>query len=245
MVMNMVETFGFSAYLCVNNTVSMDNSIYDTLLCLPLFQGMTKSDFGIVLEKVRFGFHKFAAGQTVAEAGKSCGSFVFLLNGRMRSHRSSTDGLFSLTEEIEAPYMIEVSSMFGMNPVYRGTYVADEECGVLVIEKQFLYTELFKYNVCRMNMMNMLSNRTHSLERDLWNLTPKDMKGRFVHLLMSLSDIPFGRKDVRVKMEDLAPVLQETRLSVSRMLNAMEKEGLVVLKRGGFMVPALEKLIEK
>jgi len=220
----------------------MDNSIYDTLLCLPLFQGMTKSDFGTVLEKVRFGFHKYSAGQVVAESGKLCNSFVFLLNGRLRSMRSSSDNLFTLTEWLEGPYMIEVSSMFGINPVYRCTYVAEEECGILVIDKQFLYTELFKYNICRMNMMNMLSNRTHSLERDLWNLSPKDMKGRFVHLLQSLCEAPNGPKDVRVKMEDLAQTLLETRLSISKMLNAMEDEGVVVLKRGGFFVPALEKL---
>ena len=46
-------------------------------------------------------------------------------------------------------------------------------------------------------------------------------------------------------MEDFAAILGETRLNVSKTLNSLENEGLIVLNRGGFVVPSLERLTTK
>ena len=39
--------------------------MYDTLLLLPLFQGISERDFTKILEKVKFHFEKYAAGQYI------------------------------------------------------------------------------------------------------------------------------------------------------------------------------------
>ena len=44
-------------------------------------------------------------------------------------------------------------------------------------------------------------------------------------------------------MEDLARIVNDTRLNVSHALNAMQDNGLVELHRGEIIIPRLEDLI--
>lgn len=214
----------------------MDFSIYDTLLSLPLFQGLSKHDFDEILAKVRFDFSAVREGETFISRGSLCMHFVFLLNGRIMSHRTSADGRLEFSEEIEAPAMIEPHSMFGIDPTFKKDYIASENIGLLRIEKQYLYSELYKYSICRMNLLNMLSGRIQVMENGLWELRETNIRERIANIVAGLSEYATGRKEVRVKMEDLAAILGETRLNVSRALNELEKEGRIILKRGGFTV---------
>jgi len=220
----------------------MNYQMHDILLELPLFQGMAESDFSVVLEKVRLNFEKVPAGRLFIEESAVCHRIVFLLNGTIRSELHCENGKISFKECLDAPCMIEFSSLFGVNPVYRRGYTTVTPVGLLTIDKNYLYSELLKYDVVRMNILNLLSNRSHNFERMLWNPVPADMRNRFVAFLQGLSDNQYGEKEVQVRMEDLAELLGETRLNVSRMLNEMERSNLVQLRRGRFTVPHLEML---
>ena len=55
---------------------------------------------------------------------------------------------------------------------------------------------------------------------------------------------PSGRKVMKVKMEDLAQILNETRLNVSRALNQMQDEGLLSLHRGGIEIADASLLLK-
>lgn len=46
-------------------------------------------------------------------------------------------------------------------------------------------------------------------------------------------------------MEDLATLIDDTRINVSKVLNKFQEEGLIQLKRKEIHIPALEKLIEQ
>ena len=56
---------------------------------------------------------------------------------------------------------------------------------------------------------------------------------------------PEGKKILKIKMEDLASLIDETRINVSKVLNDLQEQGLVQLSRKEIYIPALEKLTEK
>lgn len=222
--------------------LSMDYTIYDTLLGLPLFQGLSKAEFEEVLEKVRFEFRTIRKGQTFIKAGTPCGKFVFILNGSVISSRSTTNGMLTFSETIDSSFLIEPHSLFGIQPSYTRHYKANEDTSLLIIDKQYLYSELYKYEICRMNLMNILSGRIQNIENLIWNMHGMNLEERLGTLVSCLSDIPYGPKEISVKMEDLSQLFGETRLSISKMLNGMAGEGKITLKRGGFTILALENL---
>ena len=221
----------------------MELPMYDTLLSLPLFQGMSQADFNSLLQKIRLDFVRYEQGSVIVSAGERCKSFAFLINGTVESLREGMDGNLSFMEQIEAPYLIEPYSMFGRAGQYQRTYTATGPCSFLMVDKQYIYTELGKYNICRMNLLNILSGRVQQLDSHIWKFEGTTLRGRIIRFIKGLSDIQSGQKRLMIKMNDLATLMDATRLNVSRELNALEAEGLISLRRKEILVPALENLI--
>ena len=217
--------------------------MYDTLLSLPLFQGMSQTDFNSLLQKIRLDFIRYEDGDVIIEKGNRCGSLAFLINGTVESSRSGMDGNFTFSELIEASFLIEPYSMFGRAGSYQRTYTAIGSCSFLMVDKQYIYTELGKYNICRMNLLNILSGRVQQLDSHIWSLDGMSLRERIIRFIKGLSDIQSGQKRLAIKMNDLATLMDATRLNVSRELNALEKDGLISLRRKEIFIPALENLI--
>ena len=217
--------------------------MYDTLLSLPLFQGMSQADFNSLLQKIRLDFVRYEQGSTPITAGERCKSFAFLINGTLESMRQGMDGNLTFMEQIEAPCLIEPYSMFGRVGSDQRTYTALTPCSFLMVDKQYIYTELGKYNICRMNLLNILSGRVQQLDSHIWGMESANLRGQIIRFIKGLSDIQTGSKKLCIKMNDLAALMDATRLNVSRELNALEADGLIALRRKEIFIPALENLI--
>jgi CRP-like cAMP-binding protein len=94
-----------------------------------------------------------------------------------------------------------------------------------------------------MNLLNILSGRVQQLDSHLWTLQGASLRERIIRLIKGLSDIQTGVKKLSIKMNDLAVLMDATRLNVSRELNALEAQGLISLRRKEIFIPALENLI--
>ena len=100
------------------------NTMFDTLLQLPLFQGLAQEDFTNILGKVKLSFTKHKAGEVIVKAGDTCSQLIFVLKGEISSCTSSANTSYSSTEYFQAPYVIEPQSLFGMSTSYVSAYTA-------------------------------------------------------------------------------------------------------------------------
>ena len=143
-------------------------TMFDTLLQLPLFQGLAQEDFTRILEKVKLHFTKYKPGELLLKEGGACHELVFVLKGEIASSTSSADSSYCFTEYFPAPFLIEAHSIFGMKTHYASTYRARTEVHTVSISKAFVVKELFNYEIFRLNYMNIISNRTQMLHNRLW-----------------------------------------------------------------------------
>lgn len=72
----------------------MEYTMFDTLLQLPLFQGMSKSEMSEVIEKAKFHFQQFADKEVLFRQGEECAQLVFLLKGELSSETLAPNTLF-------------------------------------------------------------------------------------------------------------------------------------------------------
>lgn len=63
---------------------SMD-SMYDVLLQLPLFQGVSRAKISELIEKTKFHFLKYKSGEQIVSKGEECTHLKFLISGCVRS----------------------------------------------------------------------------------------------------------------------------------------------------------------
>lgn len=217
--------------------------MFETLLQLPLFQGLAQEDFTSILEKVKLSFTKYKAGETIVKAEDPCDRLIFLLKGEVASVTGTSDTTYNLVESIQAPCVIEPYSLFGMNTSYVSTYVAQTEVHTVCVSKTCVMNELFHYDIFRLNYMNIISNRAQSLHKRLWAKTGNNLEERISHVILMHIERPTGRKVLKIKMEELAQIVNETRMGVSRALNSMQDKGLLELHRGEIIIPEAERLL--
>ena len=172
-----------------------------------------------------------------------CNQLIFLLKGEISATTPAAENLYQCVEHYEAPYLVEPQAMFGMNTRYVSTYTAKETADTFSIAKSFVTGELFKYEIFRLNYINIVSNRAQTLRRRLWTPNNGDVGERIARFIANRVERPYGEKLLKIKMEDLARIVNDTRLNVSHALNAMQDKGLVELHRGEIAVPHLEDLI--
>lgn len=223
----------------------MEMTMYDALLQLPLFQGLGKNDLTCILDKVKIHFSKHKSGEIFLRKGESCNKLVFLLNGIIRAESSDKEDIFSLYETIEAPFLVEPYSLFGWSTEYIATYSAMTVCDLMTIEKSYLLSELNNYEIIRLNFMNILSNRVQMLNERLWMKMAGNIDIRIIDFVLAHSLISGGEKVLKVKMDDLAKMLDSTRIRISKALNDMKNRKMVTLHRGEIRIPDIMIAREK
>lgn len=221
----------------------MEFTMYDTLLQLPLFQGLSKNDITDILSKVKFHFKKYETGEYIFRQGDICTEVGFLLSGTLIAETVSNNHSYMFCEALSTACVIELYSLFGIRPSFHASYRAVSEVSVLTIDKCYLFDILGSYVPCSLNFSNIICTRSQYLYQRIWSDATGGLCTRFVQFLMQRSSRPAGYKLLRIKMEDLASLLSDRRINISRMLNALQADGLVNLRRKEIEIPALEKLL--
>lgn len=218
--------------------------MYDNLLLLPLFQGLSKNDLTTIIEKVKLHFLTFQEGEVIIQQGTPCHQLCFLLSGEVTAQTKDEAHAFSLSEMLKEPYIIEPQSLFGMHPCYTATYLANTQVHVLTIDKSFIFSELNNHEIFRLNYLNILSNRNQIAYQKLWNTHIGTIREKFVNFIALRCQFQDGEKVLYTTMDDLSKLINETRINLSRLLNDLQDKELVQLKRKAIFIPRFEKLIE-
>ena len=218
--------------------------MYDNLLLLPLFQGLSKNDLTTIIEKVKFHFLQYKEEEVFIQQGESCHQLCFLLSGQMTVETTDSEHAFTLSEVMEGPYIIEPQSLFGMQPNYTATYRAHTPVSILTIDKHFIFSELNKYEVFRLNYLNILSNQNQLIYQKLWYTHIGTLNQKFMNFIGLRCQKKTGEKILYTTMEDLAFLIDETRINLSRLLNHLQSQGLVRLRRKEIHIPQFEKMTE-
>ena len=218
-------------------------TMFDTLLQLPLFQGLCQEDFTNILEKVKLHFAKHKAGECLIRQGSQCNRLCFLLKGDISMTTTSKDGTYTVIERLSAPYVVEPQSLFGMNVAYSSTYTAHTQAHTVSIDKLPVLTKLFQYEIFRLNYINLVNNRAQTLYARLWDKVPTDPGQKIVTFFVQHCEKLQGEKIFKVKKEDLARILNIARVSVTKELDLMQEQQLVELRRKEILIPDIQKLL--
>ncbi len=218
--------------------------MFDTLLQLPLFQGLTQDDFTSILEKVKIHFTKHKPGEWLVKKGDPCNRLLFALKGEIAVSTAPQDDSYLFIEYLRAPFLFEPQALFGMNTYYISAYQACTEVHLININKAAVVKELFRYEIFRLNYMNIISNRCQLLHNRIWNkVTENTVQGHIIGFIMDHVDgVTLGKKVLKIKMNVLAPLINETRISVSKALNEMQERGVIELHRGEIVIPDMQRL---
>lgn len=218
-------------------------SAFDILLRLPLFQGMSRDDLTEVIAHTKLEFVKVQTHHVIAKEGDRCDQLTFILNGNV-TVVTTLNTHSSFTETLHSPIVLQPERLFGLHQQYTHTFMAATPCQMLIIQKQDIMKLASTYSIFQINLLNILSTKVQKMENRQWMTTPVSLRKRLVNFFVSRCLYPAGEKDFKMRMTDLAHELNCSRLDISKCLNAMQEEQLLILSRGRITIPHLEHLIQ-
>ena len=217
--------------------------IYEKLLLFPLFQGMSRDDLEQVAGHTRFGFSKIKQGSTIVAEGDDCRQLFFLVNGTLRVETTADDRGYMVVEQLEAPVILQPEVVFGYTQRYTHTFVSQTDANFIIVGKDEILRLSEEFLVFRLNLLNMFATQTQKTSRLLWQHVPDSLEDRIVRFFAQHCLYPAGPKVFYILMNRLASELNDSRLDVSRALNALQRNGKIVLRRGRVEIPQMERLL--
>ena len=223
--------------------MSADLRLYDSLLRFSLFQGLSRAELLQLAGQTKFGFQKLAAGKTIVREGDSCNQLFFLVSGSLSVSTVSDDRRYSVVEQLSAPWLLQPESLFGAHPQYLSSIATLTESHFIILSKDEVMRLLDDFFIIRLNLLNLLATQSQRRGRWPWRKAPADLRQRIVRFFLDHSVYPAGPKTFHILMNQLAQEVGDSRLDVSHVLNAMQREGLILLRRGIIEIRSLERLL--
>jgi len=222
-----------------------EDSLYEKLLNLPLFLGMSRNELLEIAGHTKFDFQKAETGLTIVKEGEPCHRLFFLLTGELNVITEADDHGYKVVEDIKAPEVFQLEHIFGFDQHFTHTYVTKEKCSLMSISKKEMLRLSDKNEIFRINLLNIISTQTQKNYRRIFKVPPRNLCEHIIRFFESHSIRPAGEKLFHIKMTRLATELNVKRLYVSNALNELQDQGLITLHRGRIHIPSLEKLINR
>ncbi len=216
--------------------------VYDKLLMVPLFTGMSVRELESIVGATRLLFRKVERGDLVAADGDPCGRLVILVEGRLCMMTQADDHALTVEEELSGGHVLQPECAFGLRQRFTRTYRALTACSLISIDKKETLRLTSDSLIFRLNLMNLISTTLQKENRKAWRRPPRSLEERVVRFLADRCFFPTGRKVFRVTMARLAQEFDEDRRTISQALNALQDRAVLTLHRGRIEVPALENL---
>lgn len=152
-----IETV-FSGHITLFRIFAM-TSMYDTIMFLPLFKGVTEEDVSVFLEKTRLVFDNYNAGDVIIDKGEVVERLGFVVSGKVNVEMPLSGGKVIVRQTLGRGFWLEPESLFGYIRESRSRIVSNGKSGVLWLTRGQLFDVLEDNCLCRLNLMNYLCYR--------------------------------------------------------------------------------------
>lgn len=219
-------------------------SMYEKLMELPLFQGVSRDKLSELIEKTPFHFVKYKEGEQIVDVSDECTHIRFIITGDVRVDLSSSNRKVMVSETLSGPNVIGPDYLFGRNTFYPFKATALTDCGILQIVKSDFINILMSDNVFLFNMLNVLSRNSQKLTFGIMSLSSGSIEERLAFIITSLTQR--GSKNIKLtyKQKDLCCILGVQRSSLMSALDRLSKDGIVDYTMSEISVNSREELLK-
>ena len=220
------------------------NSMYQQLMQLPLFQGVSTDVITALVEKLPFHFLKFRNGEQIFAAGDQCSHIRFIVSGRVRLETPCDHLRVSLLQTLETPHVLAAEYLFGRETTYPYSAFADGPCGILQLRKSDYIKMLAFDKVFLFNILNYLSSGSQRNTAAILAIKDGSVVERLAMIVDALTVTGATDVAVRFKQKDLCVLLGTQRTTLIASLDKLADEDIVDYTSNELRVLDLSRLAE-
>lgn len=203
------------------------DSMYELLMQLPLFQGISRNRLTELIEKTRFHFLKFNTGECIARRGEQCTHLKFVLSGSIRTELVNKSGKIRISEVLLSPDVIGAGNLFGRTTSYHGDIFAEDPTSVMQIDKQTFLTVMQEEPIFLINSLNMLSRSSQKTVESFLALSSGAIKEKLALWILSVTQPRAFSVKIVCKQKDLYSIFGVQRSIFINALDELKAEGVI------------------
>lgn len=219
------------------------SSMYEVLMDLPLFQGVSHTKISELIEKIRFNFLKYLNNEKFISANDSCQQLRFLISGKARIEIFNMNRRIRVLETISGPNVIGAEYLFGKTTAYPYNVYAEPEAGILQIEKSDYLKIIKSDSVFLFNMLNYLSRNSQTPMEAVLSLTSGSIAERLAFWITSLTYRNATDIVIHSKHKDMYTMLGIQRSSFINTLSELKEKATSTLTTQRYASPTATKCL--
>lgn len=219
------------------------DSMYEILMRLPVFNGVTYSRLEEIVGNTKFHFLKYLEGDKIIEAGEQCTHIKFIISGSARVSIVNSDGRFKVSQTLSMPDVIAPEYLFGKATRYPVSAVALEPTGILQIEKQDFLRILNTDPIFLINMLNILSVNAQRSVEGVLALTTGSLEERIAYWIVALTQRRGTDIVLSCRQRDLYSLFGVQRTSFIVTLDSMKQRGLIDYNQSEIMIKSRSEML--
>ncbi|MGL6211468.1 MAG: Crp/Fnr family transcriptional regulator [Paracoccaceae bacterium] len=216
------------------------------LTSLPPFVSLTRQQIREILDAAKTA--RLEAGQSVFAEGTEIDRFFLLLDGHVRVQRTTAQGDQIILLHIAPGQLFGIGAALGLDR-YPATAVATDDCVVLSWPNRLWPDFIARYDGFATRTYAAVGERLADMQAVIVEMATKQVEQRIAAALLRLIT-QMGRKvdqgieiDFPITRQNISDMTGSTLHTVSRLLSAWEKEGIVASERKKITVTAPHRLV--
>lgn len=220
------------------------DSMYEILLGLPLFKGVSRERISEIVGMAKFHFLKYLPGETIVSAGELCSHIKFIISGQARFSVANYDGRFKVSQTLDAPDVIAPEFLFGSATAYPCSGTAIEPTGILQISKADYLKILNTDQIFLFNYLNTLSMNAQKATQGILAVTTGNLEERIAFWIVALTQRRGHDIALTCRQRDLYSLFGVQRTSFLATLNSMRERGIITYDQNEIRINSRQELLE-
>ncbi len=218
--------------------------MYEILLGLPLFKGVSRERLSEVIGSVKFHFLKYLPNDTIVSAGDPCTHIKFIISGSARLTIANNDSRFLVSQTLSAPDVIAPECLFGSVTSYPCSGVAIEPTGILQISKADYLKILNMDQIFLFNYLNILSMNAQKATQGILAVTTGNLEQRIAFWIGALTQRRGTDITLACRQRDLYSLFGVQRTSLKATLESLKERDIISYSSSEIRIKSRQSLTD-
>ena len=202
-------------------------NMYESLMTLPLFKGISYKRVSEMVGSTRLSFLKYLPGETIFQARTKSDHIKFVFSGKVRLTMTSGNDRVSIEQTLTAPAIIQPDYLFGRSTQYPVSAKAIDTVSIIEMDKPSLLTLLREDEVILFNFLNILATDAQKTTDGMMAVISGSIEERIAFWIISMTQMGSEGIVLRARARDLYTVFGVARSSFIAALDHMVSEGII------------------
>ncbi len=202
-------------------------TMYETIMDLPLFKGVSEEQISAFLEKTNVNFINYKSGDKIISKSDRCSHIKYLIKGEAFSHISNTTGTLKVSELKQPGSVFFPDRLFGMDTKFPAEAEAVGDVSILQFSKEQYMTLLQTDEIYLLNFLNYLSLHSQRPVDAIKNLTSGKFECRLAMWVITLTESSSTEITVESSQQDLSELTNIPIEQIKSELSELSRSGLL------------------